>query len=329
MTVDRSSRPRPRRQGQALLLGLLAVGALTFAPRKSDAAAPPAGADGLLRTTRDSLEAYRFADALRAADLWVERRPKDARALLWRGRVYERLARLDAALHDYRQAVALDPKNAQARLHLGQVLVERKDPVEARKHFEWLLGRRPEDPAVLLGLVRCRALLGQLTAARDMLDKLLKKYPRHAGALTERGKLALFEGKFREAEAWLRKALKEDPARYETLYALSRCLFQSGRREEAQRYLVQLRRLQEDLKRLDRILRAELARKPNDPSLRLEAGTICLRLGQTKEGLRLLASALKADPRHRPTHRALAEYYERTGDRTRAVAHRRLAEGER
>ena len=63
----------------------------------------------------------------------------------------------------------------------------------------------------------------------------------------------------------------------------------------------------------------------HDPAPRLEAGRILLRLGKAPEGLRLLRTALLEDPRHRPTHQALADYYERAGNRERAARHRRLA----
>ena len=35
-------------------------------------------------------------------------------------------------------------------------------------------------------------------------------------------------------------------------------------------------------------------------------------------------TALHEDPRHRPTHEALADYYERTGNRAEAALHRHL-----
>ena len=43
----------------------------------------------------------------------------------------------------------------------------------------------------------------------------------------------------------------------------------------------------------------------------------------------LRQAALQADPQHRPTHRALADLYERQGDPAEAEKHRRLAGGAR
>ena len=75
--------------------------------------------------------------------------------------------------------------------------------------------------------------------------------------------------------------------------------------------------------RLETLTR-QIAQAPNDPDLRCEAGLIFLNNGQEVEGLRWLASALKENPHHGPSHRALADYYERAGDTTRAAEHRRL-----
>src|SRR5207249_199343 len=117
-----------------------------------------------------------------------------------------------------------------ARLRLGEVLLEKVHPLGAREHFELLRKRRPEDPAVLLGLARCRSLLSDFDSARDLLDKLLKKHPRHAEALVQRGKLALEQGNPKEGEAYLRKAVAQDPASPEALYGLVLCLRQGGRK---------------------------------------------------------------------------------------------------
>ena len=70
----------------------------------------------------------------------------------------------------------------------------------------------------------------------------------------------------------------------------------------------------------------DLAKSPQDPELHCELGRLLLRTGQRDEGLRWLHSALRVSPRHRATHRALVDYYQRKGDKQRAEIHRKLAE---
>ena len=70
---------------------------------------------------------------------------------------------------------------------------------------------------------------------------------------------------------------------------------------------------------------AKVMSEPNHPQWRYEAGTILLRNSQKEEGRRWLLSALEMDPRHAPTHAALAAFYESEGNRDLALRHRQLA----
>ena len=100
-----------------------------------------------------------------------------------------------------------------------------------------------------------------------------------------------------------------------------------GRREEADAAQARYRETQGLLKRVNVLLRDEVERRPSDPGPPSEAGRGLLRIGQDRLGLHWLHEALRRDPRHRPTHEALAEYYQKK-DPTKAAFHRRqLATG--
>jgi tetratricopeptide (TPR) repeat protein len=270
------------------------------------------------------MKAYRMPDARRCLERWLERRPDDLQALLWHGWVMEHLSRYPEALADYRRAITLAPTNEHARLSLGDVLLFFNQPQEALEHFEYLRQHAAPSAAVLLGLARCRSGMGQTEEARQLLDRLLADYPAQPQVLSERGKLALQAGQPAEAEPWLRQAAALLPHDLRTTYALYQCLEQCGKREEARDYLVRAERIRADLRRLHEVME-KMAAAPRDLALRCEAGQLFLRNGEDKEGLRWLASVLQEDPEHRPAHAALADYYERAGDPTRAARHRRLA----
>src|SRR5262249_10923312 len=108
------------------------------------------------------------------------------------------------------------------------------------------------------------------------------------------------------------------------LYLLYECLEEQGKKDEAAVYLARFQQLEDDLRQLEKVIH-EIGKAPMNPEPRYQAGMICLRNGQEQEALRWLFGALEKDPRHRPTHTALAEYYERTGDRVRAAEHRKFA----
>jgi Flp pilus assembly protein TadD len=268
----------------------------------------------------------RLATLLECTDLWLQVRPEDSQALYWRGYAWERFHNDDAARDSYARAVAADPLNDEARLALGRLLLWRLGrPQEALAQWEEVRRRRPEDPAVLLELARGYYAAGRGEDAVRAVDAVLAREPRMPEALGERGKLTLELGQPGQAEGLLREAAALRPDDREALYNLVRCLEQLGKEDEARTQAARLRKLEADLTRLDELI-AAVGRSPDDAGLRCEAGQICLRHGRDRDGLHWLRGALEADPAHRPTHAALADYHERHGRPDLAAAHRRRAE---
>jgi predicted Zn-dependent protease len=258
------------------------------------------------------IQSYRLSQAFRCLQLWLERRPDDVQALLWRAEVEQLRSSTQDALADYRRVVDQEPERDRARLRLAELLAAEHKPAEAVAHFEHLRQKQPANSTVLLGLARCRRLLGEAAEAGRLLDTLLENSPDDVGALGERGRLLLDMGKASEAERCLRKAAELAPYDRDIVYALFLCLQQSGQAKEAEAYRNKLQEIDTQLGRLRELTR-KIAETPHDPALRHEAGLIFLSSGQAKEGLRWLYSALQEDPQYRPTHQVLADYYGRVG----------------
>jgi tetratricopeptide (TPR) repeat protein len=200
-------------------------------------------------------------------------------------------------------------------------LQETQHAAEAVGPFEELRRRQPDNPAVLLGLAKCRRQLGQPDEARQLLDAVLAQNPEDAQALAEQGKLALAAGQASEAEAWLRRAAERAPRDREIVYNFVQCLRQLGKDDEADRCAALLKEIDADQRRMNRLV-LEVMQRPRDAELRYEAGMIFLRNGLTDDGLSWLAMALENDPRHRRAREALAEHYERSGRPDLAAPHR-------
>jgi Flp pilus assembly protein TadD len=154
-----------------------------------------------------------------------------------------------------------------------------------------------------------------------LVRELQEKHADNADALLECARFALRQKRPADAEPLLRRALRLAPGDHEVHYELAGCLSQLGRADEARRHLERHKQIEADLVQLDKAVQA-MVKKPGDPGPRLEAGRICLRNGQVAEGLRWLAGALELDPNHKPTHQALADYYQSVGDAARAEYHR-------
>jgi tetratricopeptide (TPR) repeat protein len=292
---------------------------------------------------QDYVSSYRLPQALDALNRFLQRRPGDIQALLGRGWVWEQFFDFGRAVADYRRAVELDSENDAARLRLAETLLITGPARAALDHFVLLRQHRGEDPAVLLGLARCRRQLGQLKEGRSLVDELLNRLPSQAADLSptrqrgtlagasgstvaairnERGRLALDENEPAQAEGWLREAVARSPYDRQANYNLYQCLRQLGRTDEANQCRAALERIDTDLKRIETVLR-EVLKAPYDASLRSEAGVIFLRNGEPQKGLRWLTMALQQDPGYPPAHQALAEYYDHAGRPDLAARHRR------
>ena len=133
----------------------------------------------------------------------LQRDPKNAAAMAFRGMLYEREGDRPKALDWYRQAVEIDENDPTTRLYLGRALLEEGKYTLAEVQLQAAVHLRPRDP---LGYY----LLGSVFLANG-----------------------------RRADATLRfaRAIEVDPDFAEAYEALGDLLFELGRREEASRIL--------------------------------------------------------------------------------------------
>jgi tetratricopeptide (TPR) repeat protein len=297
----------------------------------------PDNPDGLLileALGRGNARVYRFSHALEYYSEVLKREPDNVSALLERAKVWGRATadnwgrdpdRHPNAVEDYRKVVALVPDHFAARLVLADA---RSDvPDEGIARFEKLRKEQPENAAVLLGLARCRMAQGETDEPRKRVDAVLEKDPKNATALLERARLDLLAGEPAKAERWLAKALEVEPLNRKTVYTMAQCKSALGKDEETARFLERLATIEADLKRLNELL-TKLNESSDDPAIYQEAGALMLRLGQVEEALRSLQHALVLDPKFRPTHATLADYYEKIGKKDLAAEHRKKSKSD-
>ena len=270
------------------------------------------------------LVTFQLGRALSCLDLWLQRRPNDVQALSWRAEISARQQDFVQAEKDYRRVTELDSRHIDARLHLAQLLFDRKKEDLALGQFKLLLEQQPDNPAALLGVVRCYRGLEKPGDAREVLDRLLEVAPENVEAWTERGRWELINEHREEAEKWLRKAYAKSPQEREIVFSLGRCLQLLGKQQEADELAARLKFLEEKLDQV-RDLTQKIAEKPTDPGLRHAVGLIFMATGQNLEGMRWMESALVQEPGYKPAHASLAEYYEKNGNALKAALHRQLS----
>jgi tetratricopeptide (TPR) repeat protein len=272
-----------------------------------------------------SLVTFRTGDAIRYLDQWLAREPDNTQALLMKASLFNYLRDEPTALAALRHALQVDPDHEAARLHLTAMLLSLNQPREALPHLEFLRRQLPDSPTVLARLGQCLADVGRTPEAEKVLDQVLATHPSFPAALAQRGILARQTGDLELAERLLTQACAQMPDQI-WYYQLYLCLEERGKRTEARQVHARLKQLEQAANRIREIASAPIINSPNDPDLLSELGSLLLRTGDVRDGLRCLNQALAVAPDHAATHAALATYYEQTGQQERALGHRQAAQ---
>lgn len=270
-----------------------------------------------------SVQVYRLDEGSFWTRQLLDRFPRNPIGRLLDARTHETLRRRERSLAITRKLLEDFPEHDAARLYLAGLLTKTHQYEEAESLYRELHRRRPADLAPLFGLTLVLLKTERAEDACPLLRKMEAEHGDSPLALLECARFALQENQLEEAEALLRRGLKVAPHDHELHYSLAQCLERLGRTAEARPHLDRFRKIEADMKLLDEAFQATI-KTPADPAPRLEAGRICLRNGQTAEGLRWLYGVLDLVPSHQGAHRLLADHYEAAGEAALAEQHRRL-----
>jgi tetratricopeptide (TPR) repeat protein len=257
---------------------------------------------------------------------WISRFADDWRAHLFRARALQLARSVHQAIPEYERVLQLKPDHVEAHFELAGALLVNSQFQEAAEHFRAYLQHDANDVAALVRLANCELSLGQVEAAQTTLDRAFSIRKDDAAAFYVRAKLDLTQSRPQEALQWLKQAERLAPHETDITYALVLVHQQLGKQAEAKEYERKLQDLRRQYEQLDK-LRQGIHAQPDNIALRDEAGALSLRLGHQEEAEHWLRTALQLDPEHRPTHRLLAEYFEKLGKAESAAYHRRKSEG--
>lgn len=265
-------------------------------------------------------------DVMALTTTWIKRFPKDSLPLIYRGNAELRLFGKPAeAVKDFQRVLDLKPNQPDAHLALGLVLANDGQFKEAIPHFQFYLDRRPDDPAqALLGLANCQFSMGKTDQAREVLNQLFAQVKDEAGGVFLMAKIEAAEGRHQEALRWLKKADDRSPNQADVTNTLVHVCVQLGLKEETARYKERLEEIHQRDEALERLV-SEAKLRPDDPDVRFQLGTLCLKYGRTEEAAHWFQGILRKDPKHLPTLNTLAVYYDSKGKHRLANRYRRKA----
>src|SRR5438876_9034415 len=128
------------------------------------------------------------------------------------GDIYFQQGKLDKAEACYRSALERDPQDIDTRAHLGQCLLRRKRPAEARPLLEAVCAENPKHDYghSLMGLAETLAALGETDSAIATWQRVTENhsYPR---ARVQLAHLYLAKGQVDLARAEIQEVLADDP----------------------------------------------------------------------------------------------------------------------
>lgn len=197
-------------------------------------------------------------------------------------------------LEEYRKAVAADPENARARVHLGMALLRQDDPRAAAEQYREAVRLAPTVASYRQDYGLVLEKLGDSSAAEEQFRAAADLDPRFKEARLKLAEISLKAGHLDDVVRHARAVTEVDPLHRQARTLLAMALVQLGARGEA---AVELGRLLDD-------------HPPENPAERLQLATLLATLGD-----------LERAGRHFAAVRDLA-----TDVQTRAVALTRLGQ---
>ena len=192
------------------------------------------------------------------------------------------LGKEDAAIEQFRQAVEINPKYADAQNNLGIHLHNKGKFEEAILHYEQALAANPDFPDAHNNLSATLYALGRKEEAIAHLRKALEACPDHALANANLGTMLLEQGKTDEAIEHFRDALAVRPQWDAAHLGLAHALKRQGNIAEAAVHFD-----------------AALAINPRNNAAEMELGAALARLGQFGPALQHLRRAAELEPANR------------------------------
>jgi tetratricopeptide (TPR) repeat protein len=268
-----------------------------------------------------------FAAAGELLEVWRKDFEQDPEPHFRAGDLWYSKSEWAKAVDSYRRCLALDPSHRKARLSLAQCLLRQNEPSQAEAHFRQFLKSAPDNLEAQTGLATCLMTLGRLDEARERFREVAARAPdpQRSEARRRLGELELSSGRPKEALEWVRPLAEKWPEDKILCSVMAQALQQTGRSAEARPYWDAVRRAEESLALLEKLVNA-VDDDPTNVELRYQIGTLVMRFRSRQDGAAWLMSLLQYDPNHAGAHRTLADYYTQLGDAELAETHRRAAE---
>jgi tetratricopeptide (TPR) repeat protein len=196
------------------------------------------------------------------AFLTMQKLAQVAPASVWRHQTLaeadESQGSYDAAITEYRQVLALDPRRPGIHYRLGRTLLARarqttssEDLANAQKEFEQELALDPLNGSAAYEMAEARRNGGQFEEAQKLFEQALKSHPDFEEAQLGLASVLMSLQKPQQALPYLQKAIELDPENEVSWYRLSQVQRSLGNIKEAQDAFAKYQNLHQQKANLD------------------------------------------------------------------------------
>ncbi len=229
-----------------------------------------------------------------------------------------RRADVQRATEEYRTGLLARGHQWDGPYNLGTFALEREQPGEAVRYFQWALQLRPDNPAALVNLAMCYNLLGRNDDAEKSLTSAIRLDPNSVPAHLNLGLLLGELGRFSQAATEFQATLRLDPNSPVAAYNLAEIL-KSDRPAEA---LVWYRKA--------------LQARPENGRYACACAMCLVQQGRVDQAVRLLQGLVDRSTDYSPVYLLLGQIHRRQGRLdaalavfSKAIANERLSQQDR
>ena len=252
------------------------------------------------------LRSQRLAEATALLNLLIPDSPGDPVPFIIRGRVKLLQSDFIAAEADFRAALQLDEKSAEAQVFLAELLRDTRRSDEAEPLFRSAMLSAEYQTRAATGLSECLRAKGDFAEAEQLLVAAAARDPKDGAAATELGRLLFENGQYEAAMKRLQLATELRPWSDDAHYLLAQSLSALKRNDEAKPhfdFVDAARKAHSELNRLS----DQIAKAPNDVTLLVRTGELLAMYGDPQEAVAVLQSAISLAPDRKDAHRQLAD----------------------
>lgn len=220
---------------------------------------------------------------------------------LERGKEYLTQQNYDKAVIEFKNALQIDPKYAEAYFLFGQAEEALHNYQQAYGLFHTAVELNPDYFAARVELARYFILGGDLAKATEQIDAVLKKQPTNSDALLVKAAIAEREGKDEDAIKQAGELIKTAPSETGAYALLADIYFK-----------------QQKLENSIEILRQGITANPKDVSLHMSLATVYVKQGENDKAAEMLQECVTLEPQNLQWRVNLAGFLMRTNQLDKA-----------